>query len=317
MRVTCRVTGYVFEAGSLPLDIKGEHPIFGLSLLQLTPFLSEARFIELSVQDKNLVIAARLRLSPVVELRHWVALPERETLTVFNGLHILEWAEKRPSKVPNFAITQQKNTNINSYLEILTKCREDASKAHLIARHEAEAEEQEDWLKADDLRAKKILAALGDIPTNEVSNLNQKTAAYVLASVGHTAGSPLTNWYLKLLSTPFERLVLIDGFRPEDLRYIQADLEDWESFSLLKPLALASVRNKLDLLAMIGVEPKEEDSEDYPQKEAPPTPNSYLFKEQAPSLPKTVATASVLVKTTAPLSLAQQKLQAMREKRKG
>ena len=70
MRVTCRVTGYVFEAGSLPLDIKGEHPIFGLSLLQLTPFLSESRFIELSVQDKNLVIAARLRLSPVVELRH-------------------------------------------------------------------------------------------------------------------------------------------------------------------------------------------------------------------------------------------------------
>ena len=318
MRVTCRITGYVFDAGSLPLDIKGEHPIFGLNLQQLLPFLSEAKFIDLCQQDKNLVVAARLRLSPVVELRHWVSLGERETLAVFNGLHILEWAEKRPAKVPHFSITQQKNTNVHSYLEILTKCREDSAKSYLIARQEEEAEQQEDLLKADDLRAKKILTALGDIPTSEVNNLNQKTAAYVLASIGHEAGSPLTNWYLKLLSTTFDQLCLVEGFRVEDLRYIESDLEDWESFSLLKPIALASVRNKIEMLAMIGMTVNE-DTEDYPKaptKEERANPNSVAFREQS-VLPKTVQSSEVKVKAIAPLSPVQQRLQALLNKRKG
>ena len=315
MRVTCRVTGYVFNAGTLPLDIKGEHPIFGLNAQQLYPFLKEDTFLDLSDEDKNLVVAARLRLSPVVELRHWVRLTGQETLTVFNGLHILEWAEKHHTKVPHFSITQQRNVNVNSYLEILAKCREDASKAHLIRRQEEEALEQEDLLKADDVRAKKILAALGDVPTSEVDNLNKKTAAYVLASVGHEAGSPLTNWYLKLLSTSFDKLVCLDGFRVEDLRYIEADVENWESFSLLKPIALASIRNKIELLAMVGLVAVE-DTEDYPKtasKEEQTTPNKGTFTG---SLPKTVPTISVQVKVVTAVSPLQKRLQALLKNRK-
>lgn len=315
MRVTCRVTGYVFSAGTLPLDIKGEHPIFGLNAQQLYPFLREATFLDLSEEDKNLVVAARLRLSPVVELRHWVCLTERETLAVFNGLHILEWAEKHPTKVPHFSITQQKNTNVNSYLEILTKCREDFAKSYLIARNEEEEEQQEDLLKADDLRAKKLLAALGDIPTQEVNNLNRKTAAYVLASVGHTVGSPLTDWYLKLLSSPFEKLICLDGFRVEDLRYIEADVENWESFSLLKPIALASIRNKIELLAMVGLVAVE-DTEDYPKlvtKGERADHNNVAFSD---SLPKNVPTISVNVKVTTALSPLQRRLQALLKNRK-
>ena len=312
MKVTCKITGYTFNAGTLPLDIKGEHPVFGLNAQQLTPLLSETKFLDLSTLDKNLVVAARLRLSPVVELRHWVSLGERETLAVFNGLHILEWAERNINKVPHFAITANKDINVNSYLEILTKLREERKRDYILADTLGDSTETEENLEAsDNLRAKQLLASLGNIPSQEVNNLNKKTAAYVLASVGHPADSPLTHWYLKLLSTSFDNLVCLEGFRVEDLRYIQSDLEDWESYSLLKPIALASVKNKIELLSIVGVVAIE-DKEDYPatvpvgDRSVPTT------------LPKSVSLSKVKVTVHTPqLSPVQQKLQALMAKRQG
>ena len=309
MKVTCKITGTVYSVGSLPIDVMGEHPVFSLNSHQIKSLLAPKVFLALPLDDQNLVIVARLRQSPLIEVHHWMQLDEKTILSVFNGLHILAWGEMRPTKFPHFSITDNKASNLGEYLKLLDSHRESAIATKRLAEEHPVGGIDE--VRQSDVRASRLLAAVGG-DKEQLSTLDPRTATFTLKSIGVPAGSDLHSYYKSLLTKDFYDVQNLPFFKFLDLVDLESLVENWEDYSLLKPLVLKSLRNKMEQLTMVGYTDTRESVEDATFYVPKPVVVS-LSSENLPTIPRS-AVSPLPVKSSVKFNPS---IAAMLLKRKG